>query len=123
MQNVQQASLADIPLSIEEKPSSHEIDYWERLGLPSLGLVVERTGNNTRAGVIVSLMQSAPVHDTRMENYAATVANQAVVPTLLIGGAVLAFTGDLNRATALITLDLGTGIRISVPTTILSALT
>ena len=84
---------------------------------------VERTGNNTRAGVIVSLMQSAPVHDTRVENYAATVANQAVLPTLLIGSAVFAFTGDLNRATALITLDLGTGIRISVPTTILSALT
>ena len=88
-----------------------------------LWIKVERTGNNTRAGVIVSLMQSAPVHDTRVENYAATVANQAVVPTLLIGGAVFAFTGDLNRATALITLDLGTGIRISVPTTILSALT
>ncbi len=88
-----------------------------------LWIKVERTGNNTRAGVIVSLMLSAPVHDTRVENYAATVANQAVVPTLLIGGAVFAFTGDLNRATALITLDLGTGIRISVPTTILSALT
>jgi Cu2+-exporting ATPase len=88
-----------------------------------LCIKVDKTGNNTRAGVIVSLMQSAPVHDTRVENYAATVANQAVIPTLLIGGAVFALTGDLNRATALITLDLGTGIRVSVPTTILSALT
>lgn len=88
-----------------------------------LCIKVEKTGNNTRAGVVVSLMQSAPVHDTRVENYAAMVANQAVIPTLLIGGTVFAFTGDLNRATALITLDLGTGIRISVPTTILSALT
>ena len=88
-----------------------------------LCIKVEKTGNNTRAGVIVSLMESAPVHDTRVENYAATVANQAVVPTLLIGGTVFALTGDLNRATALITLDFGTGIRISVPTTILSALT
>ncbi len=89
----------------------------------NLCIKVERTGNNTRAGVIVSLMQSAPVHDTRVENYAAMVANQAVVPTLLIGATVFALTGDLNRATALITLDLGTGIRVSVPTTILSALT
>ncbi len=32
-------------------------------------------------------------------------------------------SGDLNRAIALLTLDLGTGIRVSVPTTILSALT
>ncbi len=89
----------------------------------NLSILVEKTGNNTRAGVIVALMQSAPVHDTRVENYAATVANQAVVPTLLIGGAVFGFTGDLSRASALLTLDLGTGIRISVPTTILSALT
>ncbi|KGF72057.1 ATPase [Neosynechococcus sphagnicola sy1] len=89
----------------------------------NLCILVERTGNNTRAGVIVSLMQSAPVHDTRVENYAATVANQAVIPTLLIGTGVGLFSGDLNRAIALLTLDLGTGIRVSVPTTILSALT
>ncbi len=86
-------------------------------------VLTERTGNNTRAGVIVNLMQAAPVHDTRVENYAATVANQAVVPTLLIGTGVGIFSGDLSRAIALLTLDFGTGIRVSVPTTILSALT
>jgi len=89
----------------------------------NMTILVERTGNNTRAGVIVSLMQSAPVHDTRIENYAAMIANQMVVPTLLIGIGVGVFSGDLNRAIALLTLDLGTGIRVSVPTTILSALT
>ncbi|HEY9804359.1 MAG TPA: heavy metal translocating P-type ATPase [Leptolyngbyaceae cyanobacterium] len=88
-----------------------------------LCIKAEKVGNNTRAGVIVSLIQSAPVHDTRIENYAALIANQAVLPTLFIGGTVFAFTGNLHRATALITLDLGTGIRISVPTTILSAMT
>jgi Cu2+-exporting ATPase len=86
-------------------------------------ILTERTGNNTRAGVMVNLMQAAPVHDTRVENYAATVANQAVIPTLLIGTGVGLFSGDLNRAIALLTLDFGTGIRVSVPTTILSALT
>ncbi|AUB43256.1 copB, Cu2+-exporting ATPase (plasmid) [Nostoc flagelliforme CCNUN1] len=89
----------------------------------SLCILVERTGNNTRAGVIVALMQSAPVHDTRVENYAAIIANQAVVPTLVVGTTVGLLTGDLNRAIALLTLDIGTGIRVSVPTTILSALT
>ena len=88
-----------------------------------LCILVERTGNNTRAGVIVSLMQSAPVHDTRTENYAAAIANQMVVPTLFAAASVGLFSGDLNRAIALLTLDLGTGIRVSVPTTILSALT
>lgn len=88
-----------------------------------LRILTERTGNNTRAGVIVNLMQSAPVHDTRIENYAATVANQMVIPTLLIGTGVGLVSGNLNRAIALLTLDLGTGIRVSVPTSILSALT
>uniref|UniRef100_B8HLX4 Heavy metal translocating P-type ATPase n=1 Tax=Cyanothece sp. (strain PCC 7425 / ATCC 29141) TaxID=395961 RepID=B8HLX4_CYAP4 len=86
-------------------------------------ILAERVGNNTRAGVIVNLMQAAPVHDTRVENYAATVANQFVIPTLLIGTGVGIMSADLNRAIALLTLDFGTGIRVSVPTTILSALT
>ncbi|MDV3002096.1 MAG: Manganese-exporting P-type ATPase [Chroococcopsis gigantea SAG 12.99] len=88
-----------------------------------LVILVERTGDNTRAGVVVQLMKAAPVHDTRIENYAAKFANMAVLPTLLIGGGVLAFTGDLARATALITLDFGTGIRVSVPTAVLAGLT
>lgn len=89
----------------------------------TLTILAERVGNNTRAGVIVNLMQAAPVHDTRVENYAAQVANQFVLPTLLIGGGVGLVSGNLNRAIALLTLDFGTGIRVSVPTTILSALT
>ncbi len=89
----------------------------------TLTILAERLGNNTRAGVIVNLMQEAPVHDTRVENYAAAVANQMVVPTLLIGAGVGLFSGNLNRAIALLTLDFGTGIRVSVPTTILSVLT
>jgi Cu2+-exporting ATPase len=89
----------------------------------TLTILAERCGNNTRAGVIVNLMQAAPVHDTRVENYAAAVANQMVIPTLLIGTGVGIFSGNLSRAIALLTLDFGTGIRVSVPTTILSVLT
>ncbi len=88
-----------------------------------LCIAVERTGKQTRAGVIAELMQSAPVHDTRVENYAAMIANQLVVPTLVTAAAVGLINGDLNRTISLLTLDLGTGIRISVPTTIMSALT
>lgn len=89
----------------------------------TLTILAERVGNNTRAGVIVNLMQEAPVHDTRVENYAAAVANQMVVPTLIIGAGVGLLSGSLARAIALLTLDFGTGIRVSVPTTILSVLT
>lgn len=84
---------------------------------------VERTGENTRAGLVVALMKAAPVHDTRIENYAQKIGNQAVLPTLFLGGAVWAATGSAARGISLITLDFGTGIRVSVPTAILSALT
>ena len=88
-----------------------------------LCIFAERMGTNTRAGVILSLVESAPIHDTRVENYAAVVANQLVVPTLIAAAVVGITSNNLSRAIALLTLDIGTGIRISVPTTILSALT
>lgn len=88
-----------------------------------LAILVESTGKDTRAGLVVELIKSAPVYDTRMENYAAKFANFAVIPTLLIGGGVFAATADLARTTAILTLDFGTGIRVSVPTAILAGLT
>ncbi|MCA1994762.1 MAG: hypothetical protein LDL41_22345, partial [Coleofasciculus sp. S288] len=42
----------------------------------------EKVGAETRAGQIIKVMQDAPVHDTRIENYAAKVADQMVVPTI-----------------------------------------
>lgn len=86
-------------------------------------ILTERVGNDTRAGQSIKLMQEAPVHDTRMENYAIKFAQKAVVPTLLLGGAVFAATRNPSRAASVLTLDFATGIRVSVPTTVLAALT
>ncbi|QDL12030.1 heavy metal translocating P-type ATPase [Brasilonema octagenarum UFV-E1] len=83
----------------------------------------ERVGNDTCAGQSIRLMQEAPVHDTRMENQALNIAQKAVVPTLLLGGAVFALTRNPARAASIFTLDLCTGIRVSIPTTVLAALT
>ena len=88
-----------------------------------LYILTEHVGADTRAGQIIKVMQDAPVHDTRIENYAANIANQAVVPTLLLSGIVFAFTRNLARAASVLTLDFATGIRVSVPTTVLAALT
>lgn len=88
-----------------------------------LYILVEHIGIETRAGQIIKVMQDAPVHDTRIENYAAKIADQAVVPTLLLSGIVFGFTGSLARAAAILTIDFATGIRVSVPTTVLAALT
>ncbi|MDJ0734967.1 MAG: heavy metal translocating P-type ATPase [Nostocaceae cyanobacterium] len=81
-----------------------------------------RVGNNTRAGASIQLVQQAPVHDTRMANYAASVAELAVLPALIFSGMVLAATRNPARAASILTLDFVTGIRISLPTTFLAAL-
>lgn len=86
-------------------------------------ILAERIGNDTCAGQSIRLMQEAPVHDTRMENHALNIAQKAVVPTLLLGSAVFAVTRNPARAASVFTLDLCTGIRVSIPTTVLAALT
>ncbi len=86
-------------------------------------IATERVGNDTCVGQSIRLMQQAPVHDTRMENHAANIAQKAVMPTLLLGGAVFAATRNPARAASILTLDFATGIRVSVPTTVLAALT
>ncbi|MBD1937103.1 heavy metal translocating P-type ATPase [Microcoleus sp. FACHB-68] len=86
-------------------------------------IVAERVGSDTRAGQSIKLMQDAPVHDTRIENYAAKIADRAVLPTILLAGIVFGATRNLARAAAVLTLDFATGIRVSVPTTVLAALT
>lgn len=88
-----------------------------------LYIFAEHIGIETRAGQIIKVMQDAPVHDTRIENYAAKVADQAVIPTLLLSGIAFGFTGSLARAASILTIDFATGIRVSVPTTVLAALT
>lgn len=90
----------------------------------SLRIEARRTGENTRAGVVVGLMKAAPVHDTRMEDYARKVGDRVVVPTLALGAAVTVATGGMiHRGVSVITMDIGTGVRVSVPTAILSTLT
>ncbi|PLZ35937.1 heavy metal translocating P-type ATPase, partial [Fischerella thermalis WC542] len=86
-------------------------------------ILTEKVGHDTLAGKSLQLMEQAPVHDTRMENYAATVAQKTVLPTLLLGAAVFALTRNPARAASVLTLDFATGIRVSVPTTVLAALT
>jgi Cu2+-exporting ATPase len=58
-----------------------------------------------------------------MENYAANIADKAVLPALMLAGTMWLTTGEPARAAAILTLDFVTGIRVSMPTTFLAALT
>lgn len=87
-----------------------------------LYILAERLGANTLAGNTIKLIQEAPVHDTRTENYAAKIADRLVLPTLLLSAAVFAATRNPARAASVLTIDLATGIRVSVPTTVMAAM-
>lgn len=80
-----------------------------------LVVLAQETGHDTAVGQAVALLAAAPARDRRISNYARKAGNWAVVPTLLVGGAVYATTGSLARATGIVNLDLGTGMRVSSP--------
>lgn len=87
-----------------------------------LRLVAEKVGNQTRAAASLALLSQAPVHDTRMANYAEKIAADLILPILALGTVVLLTTGDPARVAAIFTLDFVTGIRLSIPTAFLGAL-
>ena len=88
-----------------------------------LCILVKRLGKSTRLGIAIQMMQAAPVHDTRVEDYAAKIANVAIAPTVLLSAGIFLATRDISRAMAPLHLDFSHGIRIAVPSTVLAALT
>ncbi len=86
-----------------------------------LRVLAVRTGEDTHVARVMALAESAPVADTRVSNYARKVGNPAVLPTLAVAGGVLAVSGSVARATGIVSLDLGTGMRVSTPIVILRA--
>jgi Cu2+-exporting ATPase len=82
-----------------------------------------RVGNETTAGQIARLVDSAPVGDTRMQNHAERFADRLVLPTLGLAIGTALLTRDFNRFLSLIIIDIGTGIRVAAPTAVLSSMT
>ena len=90
----------------------------------SLIIETSAVGEATRIGQITSMIESAPVFDTRVGNYAGKIANRFVMPTLALAGLSLLLSGgNIAQAASLLMFDLGTGLRVSVPTAIMAALT
>ena len=83
----------------------------------------ESVGGQTAAGQIVSLIDSAPVGDTRMQNHAERLADRLVMPTLGIATGATLLSGDVSRFLSLVIVDYGTGIRVAAPTAVLSSMT
>ncbi|MDS3859724.1 hypothetical protein RIF25_02770 [Thermosynechococcaceae cyanobacterium BACA0444] len=81
-----------------------------------------RIGWQTRIGLVTELRQAEPVYDSQLAQAQAQFAHQAVLPTLVLSGCVLAATGNLAPALAPLQLDFGSGIQLSLRTVFLSAL-
>ncbi len=79
-------------------------------------------GNDTRAGAILQTLKLAPIHETKIQNYAAAMADKLVLPIILGAGLCFAFTRNLISMMSILIFDFSTGIRIAAPTAVLSSM-
>ena len=79
-------------------------------------------GEETRAGRLAVALEDAIAADTRVYDRARRIADAFVLPTLLGAGLTYALTRDLGRLVAILIIDFGTGVRIAVPTTVLTTM-
>jgi len=89
----------------------------------TINFLVTESGADTLASKIVELVESAPVGETRIQNYAEQFADHLVAPVLGLNLAMLAATGNVDRFLSLAIVDYGTGIRVAAPTSILASMT
>jgi Cu2+-exporting ATPase len=89
----------------------------------SLVFEVTQAGAETTAARIVKMIESAPIGETRIQNYAEKFADRLVPPLLAANVGMFALTRNVDRFLAMSIVDFGTGIRVAAPTAILSSMT
>lgn len=118
---VDQRSLTGESMPVEIGPGDHAFAATVIIE-GKIYLCCEAAGDATRAGTAVDAVKSAPLHETRTQNYAAAIADRLVVPIFLAAGVTYALTGNLARAASILIIDFATGIRISAPTAVLASM-
>jgi Cu2+-exporting ATPase len=83
----------------------------------------DRVGEDTEAARIVRMVQDAPAHETRIQNYAERWANDLVPYSFFGAGASGIMTQSLASSASVLIIDYGTGIRIAAPTAVLASMT
>ncbi|HKJ33445.1 MAG TPA: heavy metal translocating P-type ATPase [Balneolales bacterium] len=83
----------------------------------------EHLSDDTEMAKIVRLVQNAPTHDTRVQNYAEKWANKLVPYSFAGAGTAAIIERSFRRTASILIIDYGTGIRIAAPTTILATMT
>ena len=82
----------------------------------------EATGSQTKAGMVLECIASAPIHETKIQNYAAVVADKMVLPIFASAAICFFLTRNHLRLMSMLIFDFSTGIRIAAPTAVLASM-
>lgn len=83
---------------------------------------VDRSGKNTEAAKIESILNTVGSKPLTLQRDALDIAGKLVLPTFGVAGLAAALSGDVTRGVCVLITDFGTGFRIAVPTTALTAM-
>ena len=89
----------------------------------SITVEITEVGVDTVVAKIVQVIESEPVGETRIQNYAEQFADRLVAPLLGVNVGLLALTGNVDRFMSMAIIDYGTGIRVAAPTSVLASMT
>jgi Cu2+-exporting ATPase len=93
-------------------------------GLADGRVVIEVTaaGEDTRAGRLAAALEEALAADTRVSDMARRIADRFVLPVLAASGLIFVLTRNVSSVVAMLIFDYGTGVRIGIPTTVLTTM-
>jgi len=88
----------------------------------SLVVEVTRSGHDTEAAKIERILNTVGSKPLTLQRQALALGSKLVIPTFGVAWLAAALSGDVTRAVCVLITDFGTGIRIAVPTTALTAM-
>jgi heavy metal translocating P-type ATPase len=83
---------------------------------------VTATGEETKAGRLAAALEDAIAANTQVYDRARRIADAFVAPMFLLSGLTFLLSGQLGRAISILIVDFGTGVRIALPTTMLTTM-
>lgn len=118
---VNQAALTGESAPVEVQPGSH-VFAGTHLEQGKILICCKASVKDSRAGRVIEMLKTAPVYETRTQNYAAKLADKMVLPILATAAICGMLSRNLTRVMSILIFDFSTGIRISAPTAILSSM-
>ncbi len=121
MASVNQSALTgeSVPVEVVADSQVYAGTYLEQ---GKIYLKCEACIKDSRAGRVLEMVRSAPVFETRTQNYASQLADKMVLPILATAAICGIVTQNLTRVMSILIFDFSTGIRISAPTAILASM-